>query len=406
MKTKSGSSVGRVLMLLQNAPYPHDPRVRGEASALVAAGYQVTLICPGVPGQPRHETLDGVGVYRFPRPPYAGSLMGYLYEYGYSMVAIFFISLFVFLRRGFDVVHAHCPPDAFVFIATWYKLLGKRFVYDHHDLSPELYHARFRGSGNRFIYGMLVFLEKLACRLADHVIATNQSYKKVEMLRGNVPEERITVVRNGPDLNHRSLASSDPDLRKPDRTTLCYVGVMGVQDGVDYLLRAIHYLVYEMDRTDLFCYLVGRGEAVPRLESLTEELGLTEHVLFTGWVDRTEVPSYIGVADVCVAPEPSNPYNDRSTSIKVMEYMQHGKPIVAFDLPEHRFSAQDAALYAQPNEEQDFAQKIATLIDDPEQRRRMGQAGRDRIESELAWSYQKQHLLQAYQALSGGPAGH
>jgi glycosyltransferase involved in cell wall biosynthesis len=393
-------------MLLQNAPYPQDPRVRGEARALATAGCQVTLICPGVAGQPRHEVLDGVRVYRFPRPPYAGSLAGYLYEYGYSMVVIFLISLLVFVRHGFDVVHAHCPPDAFVFIAACYKLLGKQFVYDHHDLSPELYYARFRGSGNRFIYRILVFLEKLACRLADHVIATNQSYRKVEMLRGNVPEERITVVRNGPDLNHASPGSSDLELGQQDGTTLCYVGVMGVQDGVDYLLRALRYVVYDMGRTDLFCYLVGRGEAVPRLKSLTEQLRLSEHVLFTGWVDREKVPLYINVAHICVAPEPSNPYNDRSTSIKVMEYMQHGKPIVAFDLPEHRYSAQDAAVYADPNDERDFAQRIVALIDDPVRRQRMGQIGRDRIERELAWSYQKQHLLDAYRALTGGSTEH
>lgn len=404
MNTEKGSGVNRVLMLLQNAPYPHDSRVYGEARALTSAGYQVTIICPAVTGQLRHETLEGVHIYRFPRPPAAGGFLGYLYEYGYSMLMISVIALLVLLRQGFDVVHAHCPPDAFVFIAACYKLLGKRFVYDHHDLSPELYHARFRGSGNRFIYRMLVFLERLACRLADHVIATNQSYKKVEMQRGQVPEERITIVRNGPDLNHRSPAGSGLDLGRPDRTTLCYVGVMGVQDGVDYLLRALQYLVYKMGRTDLFCYLVGRGEAMPRLESLTEQLGLSEYVLFTGWVDRTEVPRYISAADICVAPEPSNPYNDRSTSIKVMEYMQHGKPIVAFDLPEHRFSAQEAAVYAHPNDERDFAQRIAALIDDSAQCQRMGQIGRDRIERKLAWSYQKQHLLDAYRALSGGPA--
>ena len=399
-KTEKRTRISRVLMLLQNAPYPHDPRVRGETRALATAGYQVTLICPGVAGQRRHEILDGVRVYRFPRPPYAGSLMGYLYEYGYSMGAIFVISLLVFLRHRFDVVHTHCPPDAIVFIAAFYKLLGKRFVYDHHDLSPELYYARFRGSGNRIIYRMLVFLEKLACRLSDHVIATNQSYKQVEMRRGNVPEERITVVRNGPDLNHWTTAAPNLDLGQPVSTVLCYVGVMGVQDGVDYLLRALHYLVYEMGRTDLFCYLVGRGEAVSRLKSLSEQLGLSEYVLFTGWVDWTEVPHYIQAADICVAPEPSSPYNDRSTAIKVMEYMQHSKPIVAYDLPEHRFSAQDAAVYARPNDERDFAQRIADLIDDPVQCRKMGAIGRKRVENELAWSYQAEHLLDAYASLN------
>lgn len=391
----------RVLMLLQNAPYPHDQRVRGEAKALISAGIQVTLICPGIEGQPRYEIFEGVRVYRFPRPSYASSFLGYLYEYGYSMLMIFLISLYVFVRHGFDVVHAHCPPDAFVFIAAFYKVLGKQFVYDHHDLSPELYHARFGGSGNRYVYRTLSSFEKLSCRMADHVIATNKSYKIVEMQRGGVPEDRITIVRNGPESNNAMSMDVELAVRHRGKIILCYVGVMGNQDGVDYLLRALNHLVYDMGRTDFFCYLVGRGEAMPRLISLVDQLSLSEYVLFTGWVDRMEVPSYINPADICVAPEPSNPYNDRSTSIKVMEYMQYAKPIVAFDLPEHRFSAQGAAVYATPNDERDYAQKIAILMDDPVERQRMGQVGRNRIEKELAWSYQKLHLLDVYRVLSG-----
>lgn len=391
----------RVLMLLQNAPYPHDPRVRSEAKALISAGIQVTLICPGVEGQPRHEILDGVRIYRFPRPSYAGSFLGYLYEYGYSMLMIFLISLYVFIRYGFDVIHAHCPPDTFVFIAAFYKLFGKRFVYDHHDLSPELYYARFDGSGNRHVYRALSWLEKLSCRLADHVIATNQSYKVVEMQRGGVPKDRITIVRNGPELKDISSVVVDRAEGHIGKSILCYVGVMSNQDGVDYLLRALNCLIYDMGCTGLYCYLVGRGEAVPRLQSLVGELNLSEYVLFTGWVDKEEVPGYISMSDICVAPEPSNPYNDRSTSIKVMEYMEFAKPIVAFDLPEHRFSAQGAAVYATPNDERDFAEKIAALMDDPAERQRMGRVGRNRIETELAWSYQKQHLIEAYRILVG-----
>jgi glycosyltransferase involved in cell wall biosynthesis len=396
------ASVGtRVLMLLENTSYPHDYRVLREARALTTAGYQVTVICPAVPGQLRHEILDGVRVYRFPRAPDVNGFLGYLCEYGYSMLMTFLTSLLVFLREGFDIVHAHSPPDTFVFIAVCYKLLGKRFVYDHHDLSPELYYARFGGSGYRLVYDTLVLFEKFSCRLADHVITTNQSYKTVEMQRGHVPEERITIVRNGPDLNSLRSVDTDPDLRQKGKTTICYVGVMGVQDGVDYLLRALHHLVYNMGRTNIFCFLVGRGDAVPSLRSLTEQLGLSDCVLFTGWVDKAQVARYISAADICVAPEPSNSYNDRSTAIKVMEYMSFGKPIVAFDLPEHRVTAQDAAVYAHRNDERDFAQQIAVLMDDRERGQKMGQIGRERIESGLAWQYQKKHLLEAYQAVKG-----
>jgi glycosyltransferase involved in cell wall biosynthesis len=306
----------------------------------------------------------------------------------------------VFARGGFDVIHAHCPPDAFALIAAFYKLLGKRFVYDHHDLSPELYLAKFGGSGKDSVHRVLIWLEKLCCRLADHVIATNESYKAVEMQRGRVPEECITVVRNGPDLNTKPSAEPAHNLRPEGKTVLSYVGVMGTQDGVDHLVRALHHLVYDLERRDVRCYLVGRGDAVPRLKRMVMQLGLSDHVVFTGWVDRAEVGRHIGAADICVAPEPSNPYNDRSTAIKVMEYMALGRPIVAFDLPEHRVSAREAALYAVPNDELDFARKIALLMDDPERRRRLGQIGRQRIEEGLAWPFQAKHLLKAYETLA------
>jgi glycosyltransferase involved in cell wall biosynthesis len=396
MKTPAA---GRVLMLLENSTYIGDTRVSQEAKTLTSAGYKVSVICPRREQRPWRETVDGVHVYRYPRPPRGDSFLGYIWEYGYAMMAIFLLSLVVLVREGFDVVHAHSPPDAIGLVAACYKLLGKRYVYDHHDLSPELYNARFRGSGNRHVYRVLVWLEKLSCRLADHVIATNESYKTVEMQRGHVPEERITIVRNGPDLNSVRPVDPSPALRRKGKTILSYAGVMGTQDGVDYMLRALQHLVYELGKTDLFCFLVGKGSAVPRLKPLTEQLGLSDYVLFTGWVSKAEVARYISAADICVAPEPSDAYNDRSTAIKVMEYMSFGKPIVAFDLPEHRVTAQDAAVYARANDELDFARQIAMLMDDPARCQSMGQIGRNRIEEDLAWPYQGKHLLAAYKVL-------
>ncbi len=396
MMSSAGS---RVLMLLENAPYPLDDRVRQEARSLAAAGYRVSVICPSARGQPGCEVLDSVRVYRFPAPPTANGFLGYLWEYTYSMAATFALSLLIFLREGFDVVHAHCPPDTFVFIAAFYKLFGKRFVYDHHDLAPELYYARFGGNGNQLVFDGLVKLEKLSCRLADHVIATNQSYKRVELQRDHVPEERITVVRNGPDLARLQPAEPDPDLRQRGKTIIGYVGVMGFQDGVDYLLRALKHLVCDLGRNDFVCILLGTGDALPSLKSLTEQLSLADRVLFTGWVEHTEVGQYLSAIDIGVAPEPSNCYNDRSTAVKIMEYMALGKPIVAFDLPEHRFSAQDAAVYACPNDELDFARQIAALMGDPMRRQTMGEKGRNRVEKELAWSHQQKFLLEAYEAL-------
>jgi glycosyltransferase involved in cell wall biosynthesis len=285
-------------------------------------------------------------------------------------------------------------------IAAFYKLLGKRFVYDHHDLAPEAYYFRFGGNGNRLVYHALVFFERLSCRLADHVIATNQSYRAIEMERGRVPEQRSTVVRNGPDLNLLQAVEPNPDLRRAGKTTIGYVGRMGFQDGVDYLLRALHHLVYDLGRTDFFCFVAGTGVAVPSLKALTGRLSLSDYVLFTGWVEHKDVARYLSAADIGVAPEPSNAYNDRSTMIKMTEYMALGKPIVAFDLPEHRVTAQDAALYACPNDELDFARQIVALMDDPERRKKMGQRGRERIETKLAWPHQAKHLLEVYKALN------
>lgn len=395
------SSAGRrVVMLLENNPYPQDPRVRREATALVAAGYQVSVICPCAPDHTKRQVLDGVHVYRYPAPPSAIGFFSYLVEYAYSLIAAFILSLVVLKDRGFDVVHAHNPPDLFVFIAAFYKLFGKRFVYDHHDLSPELFCALFTGMGGRLAYRLLILFERLSCRLADCVIASNQSYKAIEVQRGGVPEARITIVRNGPGLDLLQPVEPKPGLRQDGRTVIGYVGVMGFQDGVDYLLRALKHLANELGRTDFLCVLVGSGDALVSLESLAEQLELDDHVLFTGWVEPDEVPSYLSAADICVTPDPSNPYNDRSTMIKMMEYMALGKPIVAFDLPEHRVSSQEAALYARPNDELDLARKIAVLMDEPERRERMGILGRQRVGAELAWEFQAKKLLEVYSALS------
>ncbi len=389
----------RILMLLENNSYPGDIRVRQEATALVDAGHQVTVISPRGNGQPWQETVNGVVVYRFPAPPEGPGFLGYFLEYGYATAAIFLLSLYALLRRGFDVVHTHNPPDTLVFIAGFYKLFTKKFVYDHHDLSPEMYRALFGDKGKPLIHKILLWLEKLSCRLADHIIATNGSYKTIEMERDGVPEERITIVRNGPELNRLREVAVDSALRQPDKTTICYVGDMGRHDGVDYLLRALKYLLEDLNRPDFLCLLVGDGDACPELKLLAKELNLTDYVLFTGWVTHTEVARYLSAADICVAPEPSNDYNDRSTMIKMMEYMALQKPIVAFDLPEHRFTAQDAAVYAVANDEHDFARQIVLLMDNPEQRQKVGQEGRTRIEKALAWQYQEKQLLKAYESL-------
>jgi len=385
----------RILMLLENNSYPQDSRVRQEATSLTTAGYKVTVISPKESDQRWHEDCNNIEVYRFPAPPEANGFLGYILEYGYSIVATFFFSLFIFLKHGFDIIHAHNPPDIFVLIAIFYKILGKKFVFDQHDLSPEMYFARFSGEGNQIVYKALLFFERLSYFFADHLIATNESYKKIQIQRGNVPEDRITIVRNGPNL-HKIPQIIDSNSPANKKSTIVYVGDMGYHDGVDYLLRSLQCLKKDLNRNDFNCVLVGAGDAYESIKSLAQSLNLTNDINFTGWVDHNEVKNFLQVADICVAPEPSNSYNDKSTMIKIMEYMAFAKPIVAFDLPEHRVTAQDSAIYAKPNEELDFARKIVLLMNDPEQRRKMGMNGRKRIESKLCWSYQASRLLEVY----------
>src|SRR5437870_10600806 len=351
-------------------------------------------------GQPYRETVNGVRVYRYPAPRAAIGFLGYIWEYGWSMVASFFLAALVFLTDGFDVIHAHNPPDTFVFIAMLYKLFGKRFVFDHHDLSAEMYQARLSGRGNPMVYRVLVWLEKLTCRFADHVIVTNESYKKFAMERGRVPENRITIVRNGIDLTSLNW-TSEPDrgLRGMGKTIIGFVGVMGFQDGVDCLLRVLQHLVHDLRRTDFHCVLIGGGDAWASLKAQAHQLGLDEHVQFMGFIFGEELRRYLSAADICVDASPSNPYTDHSTMFKIMEYMSLGKPIVAFDLHEHRVTAQEAAVYVEPDDERAFGKALADLMDDPGRRHRLGAHGKRRIELELAWDYSIPRLLDAYRAV-------
>jgi glycosyltransferase involved in cell wall biosynthesis len=390
----------RVLMLLENCLFPSDDRVRREARALVSAGYFVIVIAPGEKPQPRREVWEGITIYRYRRPKEFSGFLGYIWEYGYSMVAIFLVSLYVFFREGFNIVHANHPPDTFAFIAAFYKLFGKKYVLDHHDLAPDLYEARFRDNAKSAITRVLIVLERFACRIADRVIATNQSYRTVEIERDGVPAERIFIVRNGPDQEEIFKTTRDTTSQQNGKTIIGYVGIMGTQDGVDNLLRAIQHLVFTLGKRDVICLLVGNGNALPELKALSKELGILDYVHFTGWVEGQDlVRNYLNSMDICAAPEPGDIYNRRSTAAKVMEYMAVGKPIVCFDLTEHRFSAQDAALYARSNDIVDFALKLEFLIMHPSEQVRLGNIGLARVHNQLAWQHQTSMLLKLYASL-------
>jgi len=302
------------------------------------------------------------------------------------------------LKEGFDLIHVHNPPDTLFTIGLFYKLLGKKFIFDHHDLSPELFLSRF-SSKKSIIYEGLVLTERLSCKVADRVIATNESYKEIEIKRDRVKLQDIFVVRNGPDLGRLRLVEPDAKLKGMSKIILGYVGDINPQDGVDYLLRSIRQLVFDLKRTDFYCVVIGTGDALPDLEKMASKLEIKDYVWFTGYIPDNDMMRYLSTADICVDPDPSSPLNDRSTWIKIMEYMALKKPIIAFDLKETRFSAQDSAIYVRPNDELEFAKAIIALMDNPELRKQLGEIGRKRVEEELAWKHTSKNLIKAYKDL-------
>lgn len=393
----------RVLMLLQNSPYSEDGRVLREARALRDAGYDVMVVSPRARGESRRMTLDGVELYQFTQCDVGNGFVGYALEYAWAMTTALAWTLWISVTRGFHVIHAHNPPDLFVLIAVLFKPFGVRFVYDQHDLTPEMFAARF-GEGHSAVRRVLLMFEWLSCRCADLVIATNESYRKLQIERCGVPRERTTVVRNGPEPFHFAQVPPHPALRDAQGAVIGYVGEMGRQDGVDCLVRALGHLQNTIGRDDWTAVLVGEGEVQHELEALAEQLGIRGKLIFTGRVSFEEVVPYLAGMDLCTAPDPSNGYNDRSTLIKIMEYMAQGKPTVAFDLTETRYSAGESGVYVQPNDEHAFAQALADLIDDPARRDRLGAAGLRRVRESLTWAHSASGLVSAYRELTSGGA--
>jgi glycosyltransferase involved in cell wall biosynthesis len=395
------ASPGSILILVENLPVPFDRRVWLESTTLRDAGYVVSVICPTGDRYPAgYECVDGIHVYRYELPPTGLGFVDYAREYTAAMVNTLGLSLKVLRRHGFDIIHACNPPDLFFSIAWLYKPFGKRFVFDQHDLSPETYRVQRHGREG-LVYRMLLFLERLTYATADMVIATNESIRGFARQRGRVPDERIFTVRSGPDFEHLNLVPPDPTIRQDARHLICYAGVMGPQDGVDYGLRAAEWIVHRQGRQDVHFVFVGGGDVLPELKRLADELGLNGHVTFTDWVPHDVLIAYVASADVCISPDPRNGLNEYYTMNKTLEYMAMGKPQVTFDLEEMRVSAGDAALYALPNDVEDFGRHILALLDDPLQRESMGVIGRDRIKKELGWAHTHQNLLEAYGWLSG-----
>ena len=413
-------NAGRILMFVENY-YPGDPRVRNESQVLLAAGYQVVVVALRAPGQPLSEVVNGVRVYRLPKlvlfekTPVSNpswfqrfwlkvrAVLGYVCEYMYFTFGCFSASVYVALRHGFDVIHAHNPPDTLFLVAAPYKLLGKKFVFDHHDLCPELYQSRY-GARRDLFASCLQLAEKCSLKLADITIATNASYKATHLQRGGRKSEEVFIVRNGPNSLRMKIEPPSERLVQMNKTILCYIGSLNPQDGVDYLLRSLHHLAYVLGREDFYCVIMGQGDSLHSLRALAHELKLDGFIELTGFIPDADLLANLSAADICMDPDPSSPLNDVSTWIKIMEYMAYGKPIVSYDLKETRFSAQDAALYVEPNNEAKFAGAIVTLMDRPVLRKKMGEFGRERVERELQWSVVSQELVRAYETLLKRPA--
>ena len=390
----------RVLILVENLPSPFDRRVWQEATTLRDAGYEVCIICPTGRGyERRFELIENIPIYRYKLPIEAEGALGYAAEYATALFWSFVLAWRVFLTRGFDVIHACNPPDLFFLIGGFFKLFGKKFVFDHHDINPELYEAKF---GRRdFFYRLMLRLERWTFRTADVSIATNDSYRRIAIERGGMPPERVFVVRSGPSLDRMKIEPADERLKCGRRYLVGYVGVMGKQEGIDYLLHAIRHIVFELKRTDIHFGLVGGGTSLQEMKELAIQLNIAPFITFTGRVPDDRLLAMLNTADLCVNPDIANAMNDKSTMNKIMEYMALAKPIVQFDLAEGRVSAQNASLYAKRNDSIDLACKIVGLLDDPPLRQRMGDAGRQRVLSELSWEHEIPKLLAAYQVVWG-----
>jgi glycosyltransferase involved in cell wall biosynthesis len=392
-----------VCIIVENNSVPFDRRVWQEARALAAAGYEVSVICPkgsAALGEAKcRDTIEGIEIYRH-RKWEAANALGYISEYSWALICEFLLALRVYRRRRFRVLQVCNPPDAMFLIGVFFKLLGVRFIFDHHDLSPELFEAKFRQRG--LPYRLVCAAEKLTFRTADVCIATNESFREVALARGGARDERVFVVRNCPDLVKVSCLPPQPVLKNGRPLRVLYVGLMAEQDGVDLLITAIEHILRDHSRQDTEFVLVGDGPALPGLRECVARNGLDSFVTFAGRVPYERVGAYLSSADVGVAPDPKNALNDQSTMIKIFEYMAYGLPVVLFDLKEGRRVAGPAALYARPNDARDLAKRMTTLLDSSQLRRRLGECGRRRIQEKFNWGVEKQTLLEAYRtALSG-----
>jgi glycosyltransferase involved in cell wall biosynthesis len=389
---------------VQNLPVPLDRRVWLECRALVGRGYAVSVICPKGPGDPSRATLDGVRLYKYRPAPEAAGLLGYLLEFVYAWVRTALLSIVVWRRGPFDVLQACNPPDTYWALARLWKLRGVRFVFDHHDLNPELYLSRFgqpTGAAGRLQLAGLRWLERMTFRTADQVISTNESYRRIAVERGGLDPADVTVVRSGPDTRAMRPVLPPEDAPRPRRHSLVYLGIMGPQDGVDTILDVMDELVHRRGRADVEATLMGFGDCLEQLRQRSRELGLEDVVTFTGRADRRMVAVHLSAAEIGLCPDLKTPLNDVSTMNKTMEYMAFALPSVCFDLTETRVSGGDSCLYVPSGDVAAFADAVERLLDDVELRVDLSLRARRRVVDSLDWRPQAEAYVSVHDRLTG-----
>lgn len=387
----------KILIIVENIPVPFDQRVWKEGLALHEAGYDVSILSRKGKGcEDGYEFREGIHIYRHPMPKESNSALGYLWEYGCALFWETLFSWWIYFRRGFHVIQGCNPPDDIFLVAWPFKLFGVKYIFDHHDVNPELYLAKYERKD--LFYKIQLWLEKMTFHVCDIVMSTNETYREVALSRGGVSPDNVFVVRNGPDLKKFKAVPPNPALKHGKRYLIGYVGVMNIQEGLDILLDVAER-IRNLGRTDVHFTCVGSGPALAELRQMAQDKNLGDMVTFTGRLSDADLLEVLSTADVCVNPDRPCEMNHISTMNKIMEYMALGKPIVQFDLKEGKISAQDASLYSSnENQVSDFADNILWLLDHPDERQRMGKFGRRRVETELAWEYSIEKLLAAYEA--------
>jgi glycosyltransferase involved in cell wall biosynthesis len=392
----------KILIIVENLPVPFDGRVWKEAQALHQHGYQVSVLSPRGKGfQKTHEVLEGVHIYRHPMPSEGNSPLGYIVEYAVALFWQFLFAWWIFLARGFHVIQGCNPPDDIFLVSLPFRIFGVKYIFDHHDANPELYLSKY--GRKDLLYKAQVWLEKLTYMSSDVVMATNESYRTIAINRGKLDPNDVFVVRNGPDLEKFRLVPEQPRLKRGKRFLVGYVGTMSVQEGLDILVDVAAH-IRGLGRTDVHFTCVGGGPGLPTLRQMVREKNLEDMLNFTDRIPDRDLLEVLSTADVCVNPDRPCEMNDISTMIKIAEYMALGKPIVQFNLKEGRFTAGEASLYCDnENQVNDFAEKILWLLKRPEERQRMGEIGRMRVEQQLAWKYSVENLLAAYERALSSP---